>query len=128
MSTLLALTHEVTVHAAQAPPVGGGASGGGGEGILDWLTAKNSQSQALLRAVAVTIGILFVIMQAVTSRGAMARIIIALIAAGIFIWGTWSVTSIKDRIGNEVNGMAPVTHADRGDHTAPPWLPGRTST
>lgn len=78
-----------------------------GDGVLDWLTAKNSQTQTLLRAVAVTLGIIFVIIQAVASRGAMARIIISLIVAGIFIWGVWSVTDIKDRVGNEVNSMGP---------------------
>ena len=70
----------------------------GGEGILDWLTSKNSQTQTLLRAVAVTLAIIFVIVQAVASRGAMARIIISLVAAGIFVWRVWSVTDIKDHV------------------------------
>ena len=108
MSTLIALTHEVTtqvagVHfAAPAPP------SPGGQGILDWLTAKNSQTQTLLRAMAVTLGIIFVIWQAVSSRGAMARVIIAIVAAGIFVWGVWNVTDIKDRVENEVNALGPV--------------------
>jgi len=106
MSTLIALTHEVSTHvtglpfAADPPP-------GGGQGILDWLTAKNSQTQTLLRAMAVTLGIIFVIWQAVSSRGAMARVIIAIVAAGIFVYGVWNVTDIKDRVENEVNALGP---------------------
>lgn len=106
MSTLIALTHEVStqvagVHFAADPAPGG-------EGILDWLTAKNSQTQTLLRAMAVTLGIIFVIWQAVSSRGAMARVIIAIVAAGIFVYGVWNVTDIKDRVENEVNALGPV--------------------
>ena len=80
---------------------------GPGQRILDWVSSKNTQTQTVLRGVAVTLGIIFVIIQAVASRGAMARIIISLIAAGIFIWGVWSVTDIKDRVGNEMS-MGPV--------------------
>lgn len=113
MSTLLAFTHESSVQAAQTVYLAAS-----GDGILDWLTAKNSQSQTLLRALAVTLGILFVIMQAVASRGAMARIIISLAAAGVFIWGVWSVTDIRDRLDNEINSMAPVVapQADADAH------------
>ncbi|KAB7740926.1 hypothetical protein GA707_18690 [Nostocoides sp. F2B08] len=97
MSTLIQLSNEViSAHQAGALPMAAG------DGILDWVTAKNTQTQTVLRGVAVTLGIIFVIMQAVASRGAMARIIVSLIAAGIFIWGVWSVTDIKDRVGNEM--------------------------
>ena len=118
MSTLLTLTQEVTTHATAtyqgvAVPVTVPMAGSGG-GILDWLTAKNSQTQSVLRGLAVTLGIVFVIWQAVSSRGAMARVIIAIVAAGVFIWGVWNVTDIKDRVGNEVNASGPlvvqVTH------------------
>lgn len=98
-----------------------------GEGILDWVTAKNTQTQAVLRAVAVTLGIIFVIMQAVASRGAMARIIISLIAAGLFIWGVWSVTDIKDRVGNEMS-MGPVAVQVLPDATSPTDLAALSST
>mgnify|MGYP001222987150 CR=1 FL=1 len=81
------------------------------DGILDWMTAKNSQTQSLLKAMAVTVGVLFVIWQAIASRGAMARIIIAIIAAGVFVWGVFNVTTIKDRVGNEVNSAPTPTAA-----------------
>ncbi len=103
MSTILALTQDVTVQAAQTTY----HAAASGDGVLDWLTAKNSQTATLMRAAAVTLGIFFVIVQAVASRGAMARIIVSLAAAGVFIWGVWSVTDIKDRIENEVNSLGP---------------------
>ena len=80
------------------------------DGILDWLTSKNSQTLSLLRAMAVTVGVIFVMWQAIASRGAMARIIIAIMAAGVFVWGVFNVTSIRDRVDNEVNS-APVLHS-----------------
>ena len=102
MSALIQLSTEViSAHQAGAIPMAAG------DGILDWVTSKNTQTQTVLRGVAVTLGIIFVIIQAVASRGAMARIIVSLIAAGIFIWGVWSVTDIKDRVGNEMS-MGPV--------------------
>ena len=101
MSTLVTLTHEVSIQAAAFP------AAGSGDGLLDWLTAKNGQTQTVLRGLAVTLGIIFVIWAAVASRGAMARIIIAIVAAGVFIWGVFNVTSIKDRVGNEVNASGP---------------------
>ena len=96
MSALIQLSNEV-ISAHQS-----GVVMAAGDGILDWVSSKNTQTQTVLRGVAVTLGIIFVIIQAVASRGAMARIIISLIAAGIFIWGVWSVTDIKDRVGNEM--------------------------
>ena len=123
MSALIHLTQEVSTqalagHLMAAPPASG-------EGILDWLTSKNSQTQTLLRAVAVTLAIIFVIVQAVASRGAMARIIISLVAAGIFVWGVWSVTDIKDRVDNEVNASGPaVVQVGPGSPAAPAVLTG----
>lgn len=105
MSTLMSLTQEVSTQLASVHPAV--VPMAGGDGILDWLTLKNSQTQTLLRGVAITLGVIFVVIQGVSSRGAMARIIISLIAAGIFVWGVYSVTDIKDRIENEVNAMGP---------------------
>lgn len=79
------------------------------DGILDWIGAKNAQAISMLRAVGVTLGILFVIWQALASRGAMARIITAGLAAGVFIWVVWNVTDLRDRIDDEVNSQQ--THA-----------------
>lgn len=78
-----------------------------GDGIIEWLTTKNSETLALVRAAAVTLACIFVIMNAVSSRGSMARIIISLAAAGVFVWGVFNVTTIKDRVDDEVGSMAP---------------------
>lgn len=107
MSTLIQLSNEVGTHLLAAHPSVSPAEGG--EGFLDLLTKKNTQTQTLFRAIAVTIGIGFVILQAIMSRGAMARIIVSIIAAGVFVWGVWNVTSIKDRVGNEMSWGATVT-------------------
>jgi hypothetical protein len=82
------------------------ADNGGTGGLLDWATAKNAQTQTLMRAMAVTLGIVFIFIQGVISRGAMARILIATISAGIFVYAVWNITAIQDRVGNEVNGMS----------------------
>lgn len=97
MSALIMFTQEVSNHALAVHPLAGGS------GILDWLTQKNAQTQTLLRAAAVTLGIIFVIIQAVMSRGAMARIIISVAASSLFVWGVFNVTANKDRVQNEFN-------------------------
>jgi hypothetical protein len=74
-----------------------------GEGILDLLTSKNSAVQTFLRALTVTLGIIFVIYQAVVSRGALARILISALAAALFIWIVFNVTALQTRVDNEVN-------------------------
>ena len=119
MSTLIQLSAEISTQVLSAHPGVTIPMAADGEGILDWLTAKNTQTQSVLRGVAVTLGIIFVIIQAVASRGAMARIIVSLIAAGIFIWGVWSVTDIKDRVQNEFGTGSTVIQADSAAVTAP---------
>ncbi len=104
MSTLLTLTT-----AAAADPM---VVAAGGTGLLDWLTNKLSDLQAVFRLLSVVGGMGFVIWQGISSRGAMARIIIAGIAAGIFIWIVWNVTALQTRVNNEVNAVrAPVTQS-----------------
>lgn len=78
-------------------------------GILDLLSSKNSAVQTFLRGLAVTLGIIFVIYQAVVSRGALARIIISGLAAALFIWIVFNVTSLRTRVDNEVNADGPPT-------------------
>ena len=95
MSTVLSLAQ----HWATAPtPIAA-------DGILDWIDAKNTQAISMLRAVAVTLGILFVIWQALASRGAMARVIVAGLAAGVFVWVVFNVTALRDRVDDEVNSQ-----------------------
>lgn len=98
MSTLITLTQ----HLVQSQPMAMPAAGSG-TGFLDWLTNKLTDLQAVFRLLSVVGGMGFVIWQGIQSRGAMARIIIAGIAAGVFIWIVWNVTNLQSRVGNEVN-------------------------
>ncbi len=100
MSTLLTLSADPMVVAA------------GGTGLLDWLTDKLTDLQGVFRLLSVVGGMGFVIWQGISSRGAMARIIIAGIAAGVFIWIVWNVTALQNRVNEEVNAVrAPVTQS-----------------
>lgn len=80
-------------------------------GILDTANEKAVAVQVTLRAVASVASIFFVIKQAVSSGGAIARIIIAGLAAGVFLWIVFNVTDLQDRVGNEItgSGVAPAT-------------------
>jgi hypothetical protein len=77
------------------------------KGILDLLSSKNSAVQILLRGLAVTLGIIFVVYHGVVSRGAIARIVVAGLAAALFIWIVFNITSIKGRLDNEVSAGPP---------------------
>lgn len=98
MSTLISLTQQLVQSQPMALPAAGSSTG-----ILDWLTTKLADLQALFRTLSVVGGMGFVIWQGIQSRGAMARIIIAGIAAAVFIWIVWNVTNLQNRVGNEVN-------------------------
>lgn len=75
----------------------------GGDGILDWSNGKIGEAGGLMRGLSVVVGIGFVIFQAIASRGAMARIIMSGLAAAVFIWIVFNVTSLRDRVDNEIN-------------------------
>ncbi len=87
-----------------------------GDGLLDLIEQANARTRSLARGVSITIGILFVIVAAVTSRMSMARVIIAILAAGLLIFGVYNVTDIKDRIGNDLDGQAGVRLIDAVPH------------
>jgi hypothetical protein len=79
--------------------------------IIGWLGTKTGELGALFRSVSVVAGIGFVILQAIKSGGAIARIVISGIAAGIFVWIVFNVTDLRDRVDSEVNAAAPVSAA-----------------
>lgn len=78
-------------------------------GLIDWGNQKTGQVGGLFRGLSAVIGIGFVIWQGVKAHGAIARIIMAGLAAGVFVWIVFNVTSLKDRVGTEVNSMAPTS-------------------
>lgn len=105
MSMLMSLT-EASSSLLTDPVMTSVASG---DGILDWVNTKSSQATTTVRTVAALLAIIFVIVAAVVSRMAMARVLIAGIAAGLFVWIVFNVTDIKDRVDSEINASAAVT-------------------
>ncbi len=88
------LAYDTTVHAAAVLAA---------DGILDTISEKATEAQGVLRVIASVASIGFVIYQAISSRGAMARILISGLAAGVFVWIVFNVTELSDRVDNEVN-------------------------
>lgn len=97
MSTLMLISETTHQVVPQLLPLAAG------DGILDWGNGKIAETETLLKGLAIVIGIVFVIVQAVMSRGAMARIVISGLAAAIFVWVVFNVTDLRDRVDNEVN-------------------------
>ncbi len=113
------LAHHFTVTLAPAT--------GGSGGILDWGNGKVAQLGTFFRGFSIVGGVGFVIFQALASRGAFSRIIISGLAAAVFIWIVFNVTSLRDRVGKDLQ-TAPahswVHHGAAVDHSADHPLPG----
>jgi hypothetical protein len=88
--------------AALAPPPSGNTGG-----ILDWGNGKVAQLGTFFRGFSVIGGIGFVIFQALASRGAFSRIIISGLAAAVFIWIVFNVTSLRDKVGKDLQSAPP---------------------
>lgn len=73
-------------------------------GIFDWFNEKNASAQAAARGFSITAAIIFVIVTAIISKLAAARVIIAGIIAGIFVWIVFNVTDLENRVDNEMSG------------------------
>lgn len=98
------------------------------DGILDTISVKATEAQAVLRVIASLASIGFVLYQAISSRGAMARILVSGLAAGVFVWIVFNVTELSDRVDNEVNaaGVAATaaTASTAASQLQPLALPG----
>ena len=100
--SLMSITQESITQLALGLPAATPPGGGAGQGLLDWLTSKLTELQSTFRLLSVVGGMGFVIWQAIASRGAMARIIVSGLAAALFVWIVWNITSLQDRVDNEV--------------------------
>lgn len=89
-------TIQLITEASAAMPVAAGD-------LIGFAEAKVSALGVLFRSFSVLAGIGFVILQAIASRGAMARIVISGLAAGLFIWIVFNVTQLQDRVDQEMN-------------------------
>lgn len=86
------------------------AAGGDSEGLLNWVDMKSDEAKNVARTVAVLLAIVFFMWNVIAARGALARMIMAGLAAGLFIWIVFNVTELRDRVDDEVNS-APVASA-----------------
>lgn len=93
-----------------------------GTGIIDTIMAKLAGLQMMFRALSVVGGMGFVIWQGLASRGAIARIIVAGLAAGVFIWIVWNVTELQSRVDNEITSSPAVRVVPASPGTV---LPGK---
>ena len=75
-----------------------------GTGILDTANTKAAAVQVTLRLGAGVGALFFVIKNAISSGGAISRIVVAGAAAGVFMWIVFNVTDLQNRVGTEVNG------------------------
>lgn len=75
-----------------------------GTGLLDTANTKAAAIQVTLRALAGVGSLYFVIKHAISSGGAIARIVVAGLAAGVFMWIVFNVTDLQNRVGTEVTG------------------------
>ena len=78
-------------------------------GLIDWTTDTASNLQTVLRVVAITVAILFVVYKAVQSKFAIGTIIVSALAAGVFIWIVYNVTALRDTVGEDLPGSAPAS-------------------
>ena len=102
MSAFMFVAQEAVVQAAAV-----GLPTAADDGIVGTLTNLNVSIQELVRAVAVTLGIIFIVIAGVASGGRMSRILIAGAAAGFFIWLVFNVTSVKDKVDADINAGGP---------------------
>jgi len=99
MSTLITIAAEASVHATSVQAAGG---------ILDWATNFNTSAQTLIKGIAVTIGVVFVIVRGIASRGSMAAIVVAAIAAALFVAVVFNIPALKDTVQNDLPGASAV--------------------
>lgn len=77
-----------------------------GSGLIDTATEKLNDIGALAKVFTSVAAVIFVIYQAIQSRGAMARVVVAGFAAAVFMWLVWNVEALQGRVDNEINASA----------------------
>ncbi|MDP3893616.1 hypothetical protein [Nocardioides sp.] len=95
MSTLLTITQMIQAN----------------DDLIGFTNQKITDIGNLFRGFSLVAGIGFVIVQAIISRGAMARIIISGLAAALFIYIVFNVTDLSDRVDNELSSAPPAATA-----------------
>ncbi|WP_298329459.1 hypothetical protein [Haloactinopolyspora sp.] len=90
------LSMQVSGVAAEAPVVRAG--------LLDWASQTAVDVRPVLQTVAITVAVLFVIYKAVQSKFSFGTIIVSALAAGVFIWAVFNVTTLRDTVGEDLPG------------------------
>ena len=115
MSVLLTAATEAALHHLSAASPIAAAGDAGSQGILDLISQKNQEVQTVARSLGVTAAVIFVIVNAIKSSMAIARIVVAGLAAGVFVWVVWNITDLQSRVNDEVNSMPAVTSVVQHD-------------
>ena len=96
MPDAVLLTMQVSGVAAEAPAVRAG--------LLDWASQTAVDVRPVLQTVAITVAVLFVVYKAVQSKFSLGTIVVSALAAGVFIWAVFNVTTLRDTIGEDLPG------------------------
>lgn len=73
-------------------------------GMLDWASQTAVDLRPVLQTVALTVAVVFVIYKAVQSKFSFGTIVVSALAAGLFVWAVYNVTSIRDTIAEDLPG------------------------
>lgn len=93
------------------------------DGVFDWVTDKNADAMGAARALAVTVAIIFVLVIAVKSQMAAARVIVAGLVAAILVAIVWNVTKLGDRVENEFDTTGVISSTVQPDAARTDKLP-----
>lgn len=87
-----------------------------GGGVLDWVQGKNADVLVTLREVVITIAVVFVVFKAIEAKFTIARIVMAVLAAGIFLWAVMNIDTIQDWVTKEAEASPQIQMV----HPGPP--------
>lgn len=79
-------------------------------GFFDLITALLTNTKNVVILTAGVAALVFILWHAITSKGTMTRIIMAGLAAGVFLFLVNNINDVKDRVDNEVNTNTTVTN------------------
>lgn len=89
-------------------------------GWLSWINQKSGEGVTTIQSVALLAAVGFVVFIGIKSKGALAAIVGAGLAAAIFLWLVNNMTAVKTRTDSEMQDavIAPFSYSA-------PWVPGQ---
>lgn len=88
-----------------------------GESITDQITTLFADVKDVVLIGGSLAAMVFFITKVAAARGSMVSILGGLLAAGLFTWGIYNVTTVKDGVNEQINKGAPVI--SQVDHATP---------